>query len=410
MRKTAGTTPMSSMAEFASKRGRLARYKNVAAVIAALRPAVPVYALIPAAFDAAARSFREGFAGKTMYAVKANHAAPVLDQVYAAGIRHFDVASIPEVKAVHERFPDAAISFMAPVRLRGAAGEAYRSFGVRDFALDGDAELQTILRETNALADKRIAQELTLYVRLSVPADGALLELASKFGASTDAAVVLLKEIVRLGARPALTFHVGSQCMKAEAYARALAICGDVIARAGVTIAALDIGGGFPGYYQNVTVPPLSTYFDAIDAGIQSLTLPAATLLYCEPGRALVADGLSLITQAMIRRDHTIFINDGIYGSLNEYALKNWPVRYPLRVFSPRPDGSIAEKQGKTELFKVFGPTCDTLDLLHYQLEIPTDIAAGDWVVFDKLGAYSCALRTAFNGFFPDVFVETDAL
>jgi len=400
---------MSGIAEFASTRGRLPRHTNVAAAIAAMRPPVPVYALIPSAFQAAARSFREGFAGETMYAVKANHAAPVLDQVYAAGIRHFDVASIPEVKAVHDRFPDAAMSFMAPVRLRGAAGEAYRSFRIRDFALDSAAELQTILRETGAHADKVIAKELTLYVRLSVPADGALLELASKFGANTEEAAALLKEIARLGAQPALTFHVGSQCMKAEAYVRALAICGDVIARAGVTIAALDIGGGFPGYYRNVAVPPLSSYFDAINAGIRSLELPAATLLHCEPGRALVADGLSLITQVMIRRDHTIFINDGIYGSLNEYALKDWPVRYPLRVFTSRPDGSIAEKQGQTELFKVFGPTCDTLDVLHYQLEIPAAITAGDWVVFDKLGAYSCALRTAFNGFFPDTFVETDA-
>ncbi len=374
-----------------------------------MRPAMPVYALIPGAFQVAARSFREGFAGQTMYAVKANHAAPVLDQVYAAGIKHFDVASIPEVKAVHERFPDAAMSFMAPVRLRGAAGEAHRSFGIRDFALDSDAELQTILRETGAHADKRIAQELTLYVRLSVPADGALLELASKFGAIVEDAALLLGAIVRHGARPALTFHVGSQCMKAEAYTRALAICGEVIARAGVTIAALDIGGGFPGYYRNVIVPPLTTYFDAINSGIRALNLPAGTLLHCEPGRALVADGLSLITQVMIRRDHTIFINDGIYGSLNEYALKNWPVRYPLRVFGPRPDGGIVEKQGKTELFKVFGPTCDTLDLLHYQLEIPAGIAADDWVVFDKLGAYSCALRTAFNGFFPDTFIETEA-
>jgi ornithine decarboxylase len=394
---------MSNLAEFASKRGQLPRYKDVAAAVSAMRPATPVYALIPKEFRVAAHNFRDGFAGETMYAVKANHAAPVLDQVYASGIRRFDVASMAEVKAIHERFADAAMSFMAPVRLRGAAGEAFRKYGVRDFALDSEDELETILRETGATS------ELTLYVRVCVPADAALLELASKFGASKEHAVRLLKEIARRGARPALTFHVGSQCMKADAYAHALTICGEVIAQAGVKIAGLDIGGGFPGYYRNVVVPPLSSYFDAINAGIRALNLAPDTVLHCEPGRALVADGLSLITQVMIRRDHTIFINDGIYGSLSEYTLKNWPVRYPLRVFSPRPDGGLIEKRGASELFKVFGPTCDTLDVLHYQLEIPAEIAAGDWVVFDKLGAYSCALRSAFNGFFPDTFVEVEA-
>ena len=400
---------MTNLAEYATKRGQLPRYKDVATAIAAMQPATPVYALIPKAFRAAARNFRDGFMGETMYAVKANHATPVLDQVHAAGIRRFDVASIPEVKAIRERFPDAAMSFMAPVRLRGAAAEALKKYGVRDFTLDGEDELETILRETGAETDKRIAQQLTLYVRVCVPADAALLELASKFGANKEHAVRLLKEIARRGARPALTFHVGSQCMKAEAYSHALTICGEVIAQAGVRIAGLDIGGGFPGYYRNVVVPPLASYFDAINAGIRALNLSPDTVLHCEPGRALVADGLSLITQVMIRRDHTIFINDGIYGSLSEYTLKNWPVRYPLRVFSPRPDGSLVEKRGMSELFKVFGPTCDTLDVLHYQLEIPTEVAAGDWVVFDKLGAYSCALRSAFNGFFPDTFVEVEA-
>ncbi|MBI1212892.1 MAG: type III PLP-dependent enzyme [Alphaproteobacteria bacterium] len=400
---------MSNLAEFASKRGELQRFKDVAEAIAALRPTMPVYALNPQAFRAAARTFRAGFPGETMYAVKANHARPVLDLVYAAGVRHFDVASIPEVKAIYERFVDAKMSFMAPLRLKGAAGEAFRHYGVRSFALDCEDELHAILAETGGANDRRIAEQLTLYVRVSVPADAALLELASKFGAGTELAARLLLEIAKSGARPALTFHVGSQCMKASAFADAIAICGEVIALAGVPIHGLDVGGGFPGYYQNVVVPPLSSYFEAIKSGLDALHLGANVAIHCEPGRALVADGLSLITQAMTRRGRTLYINDGIYGSLSEYALKNWPVRYPVRVFSALADGSLVQKNGAGELFKVFGPTCDTLDVLHYEIEIPGDVSAGDWIVFDKLGAYSCALRTAFNGFFPDTFVEVDA-
>lgn len=384
----------------------LPRFASVAELIDKERPAQPVYALHPAAFKQAARAFLDGFPGETMYAVKANHALPVLDHVYAAGIRHFDVASLAEVRLTRERYPDANLHFMAPVRIRGSAGEAYRNYAVHSFALDSDEELAATLRETGADKDKTIASTLTLFVRLNVPADGALLELSSKFGASVNHAAQLLKNIQAAGAKPALTFHVGSQCLHPHAYKAALARCGEALAQAKVALAAIDVGGGFPGYYLGVNVPPLHEFFDAIRTGLAELDLPQSCTIYCEPGRALVADGLSVVTQVSLRRDHTLFLNDGIYGSLNEYALPNWPVRYPMRVFTAGPGGGLSEKTGRPAAFKAFGPTCDTLDVLHYKIDLPEAIAAGDWIEFQKLGAYSCALRTAFNGFYPDTFVK----
>jgi ornithine decarboxylase len=333
----------------------------------------------------------------------------VLDSVHNAGIRHFDVASLAEVKLARSRFPDSKLSFMAPVRIRGSAGEAFTKYGVRDFAIDSEEELATVLEETGANASKQAAAGLVIYVRLHVPADGALLELSSKFGVPVGSAAKLLQKIAAAGARPGLTFHVGSQCLFPRSYRTALKRCGEVLEQARTPIAAIDVGGGFPGYYLNVTVPPLEEFFAAIREGLDALNLPKDCKIYCEPGRALVADGLSVITQVSLRRDHTLYINDGIYGSLNEYALKDWPVRYPLRVYSQTPDGRIVEKAGRVVPFKTFGPTCDTLDVLHYLIDLPDTIAAGDWIEFQKLGAYSCALRTAFNGFYPDTFVEIRA-
>ncbi|MBP6012374.1 MAG: type III PLP-dependent enzyme [Alphaproteobacteria bacterium] len=398
--------PFSAHAVPARNAEALPCYRSVAALIEKFRPTLPVYALFPDAFKSVAQIFIDGFPGETMYAVKANNALPVLDHIYGAGIRHFDVASLAEVRLTRERYPDAKLSFMAPVRIRGAAGEAFRKYGVRDFALDSEDELTTILQETGAANDKSVAATLTLYVRLYVPADGALLELSSKFGASVSGAATLLQDIKAAGAKPGLTFHVGSQCLHPSSFKTALKRCGETIQQAGVELAALDVGGGFPGYYQNVTVPPLGEFFAAIRQGIAALRLPKSCAVYCEPGRALCADGLSVVTQISLRRDHTIYINDGIYGSLNEYALKNWPVRYPLAAYTSAPNGRIAERKGKTVPLKAFGPTCDTLDVLHYLIDLPEDVAAGDWIEFQKLGAYSCSLRTAFNGFYPDTFVE----
>lgn len=384
------------------------KYASVQELIETLQPDLPLYALHPQAFVRVARAFLDGFPGETMYAVKANHAMPVLDMVHAAGIRRFDVASMAEVRLVSERFPKARKNFMSPVRIRGTAGEAFRLYGVRDFALDSREELQVILSETGAATDPAIAGSLVLYVRLQVPADGALLELSSKFGVSVSEAAGLVKDIIAAGARPALTFHVGSQCLFPSSYKTALSRCGEVISQSGAALSAIDVGGGFPGYYQNVTVPPMEEYFQTIRTGLKALHLAPDCAILCEPGRALVADGLSVITQVSMRRDHTLYINDGIYGSLNEYALKNWPVRYPLRVYTTAPNGRIREKKSRPAAFKLYGPTCDSLDVLHYLLDLPDTIASGDWIEFQKLGAYSCALRTAFNGFYPDTFVQIE--
>ena len=382
------------------------RYASVQELIETLQPDMPIYALHPEAFRQVAAAFTSGFPGETMYAVKANHALPVLDMVHAAGINRFDVASIAEVRMVSERIPGAAMNFMAPVRIRGTAGEAFRLYGVRHFALDSHEELKAVLEETGAANDRSLAATLTLYVRLQVPADGALLELSSNFGVSVSAAATLIGAIVAAGARPALTFHVGSQCLFPSSYRTALGRCGEVIRQSGTSIAAIDVGGGFPATYLNVTVPPLDEFFATIRTGLANLNLAPDCTILCEPGRALVADGLSVVTQVSLRRDHTLYINDGIYGSLNEYALQNWPARYPARVFTTAPNGRVREKKSRAAAFKVYGPTCDSLDVLHYLIDLPDTIAAGDWIEFQKTGAYSCALRTAFNGFYPDTFVS----
>ena len=81
----------------------LARYPSFAALIEATRPTLPYYTLHPQRFRTAARRFQEYFPGTTMYAVKANPAPHVLDQIYESGIRHFDTASLAEIELIRAR-------------------------------------------------------------------------------------------------------------------------------------------------------------------------------------------------------------------------------------------------------------------------------------------------------------------
>ena len=110
-----------------------------------------------------------------------------------------------------------------------------------------------------------------------------------------------MKRVAESGAKPALTFHVGSQCLSPFSYAQAIEMARRTAALAGVEIQALDVGGGFPGPYHGNDVPPYHWYFDTIKEALE--TLPKQVPLLCEPGRALIAEGLSLITQVVLRKE-----------------------------------------------------------------------------------------------------------
>lgn len=374
----------------------LPRFASVETLIAALQPVEPVYVLLPERFHVAARRFIDSFPGDTLYAVKANPAPHVLDLVHAAGINHFDTASLGEIELVRGRFPDAICHFMAPVRWPGTARIAFEQYHVRDFVIDCDFELDKLLSETKGGKSCRI------FVRIATPLGGAVLELSSKFGTTPEDAARLLKRVAEAGARPALTFHVGSQCLSPFSYAQAIEMARRTAALAGIDIAALDIGGGFPWSYPGHDVPPYHWYFDTIREALATIPGADALPLLCEPGRGLVAEGMSLVTQVVLRKGDKLYINDGIYGSFDELTLPGWTTDYRLRVFALDAQGGVAAKADRSSAFRVYGPTCDTLDVLPRPLMLPDTIAAGDFIVFDEIGAYSYAVRTAFNGFIPD--------
>jgi ornithine decarboxylase len=372
----------------------LPRFPSVEKVIERLKPVEPVYVLHPGRFAAAARRFLDSFPGDTMFAVKANPAPLVLDQVWAGGIRHFDTASLPEIELVRGRFPDAICHFMAPVRAPGVAKVAFERFGITDYVVDCDYELDKLLAEIKS------PKKLRIFVRIATPLGGAVLELSSKFGATPEEGARLLKRVAEAGAAPCLTFHVGSQCLSPFSYAQAVEMARRTATLAGIEIAALDLGGGFPGPYPGNDVPPYHWYFDTIREALAAFGKQIPVM--CEPGRALVAEGLSLITQVILRKDGSLYLNDGVYGSFDELTLPGWTADYARNVFTLDAKGRALPLPGEQKPFRVYGPTCDTLDVLPRPLMLPESIAAGDFVVFEAIGAYSISIRTSFNGFFPD--------
>lgn len=358
-------------------------------LIARERPDMPVECLRPAAVTAAAQDFVTSFPGTTLYAVKCNPHPTLLRALRAGGVRHFDCASIAEVRRVSQMSCDAAIHFMHPVKARSAIREAWAQHGVRDFVLDSTGEFSKILAETRATA---VAGAPGLIVRLALPRGGASIDLSGKFGAAPDDAADLLRAARPHAARLGLSFHVGSQCLDPLAWRRALDTVGAVVRRAGVAVEIIDVGGGFPVAYPDMAPVPLGAFFAEIEEGFERLGLPDAEL-WAEPGRALVAGGASLVVQVQHRRGDALYINDGAYGGLADAAALGF--RYPVRLI--RPDGAPPSRE--LVGFSFYGPTCDSADAMRGPFVLPADTQEGDWIEIGQLGAYGAALRTGFNGF-----------
>ncbi len=354
-------------------------------------PERPVAFARPDAVAVAARWFQDSFKGDVFYAVKANPSPWVIEALVKNGVNSFDVASVPEIALVAEHAPGARMAFMHPVKSRRAIAEAYTKYGVTTFALDTHEELQKILEATGG------AQDLTLIVRLAVTAEGASYSLSGKFGVEPhEAPALLLATRSATQGKMGVSFHVGSQCMRPTAYQAAMAQAQRAIVRAGVLVDIVDVGGGFPSVYPGMVPPDMIDYVESIQRGFADMSVHEDTELWCEPGRALVAEASSILTKVELRKGEALYLNDGSYGSLFDAAHVKWP--FPVKLY--RGEGAEArEVGGPLRPFRFYGPTCDSLDHMPGPFWLPEDICEGDYVEIGMLGAYGVAMNTRFNGF-----------
>lgn len=369
------------------------RFPSVDSVVEALNPSYPILCVHPDRLARSAAAFLEGFPGRVLYAVKCNPHPLVLKSLWQAGIRHFDTASLNEIALVSELLPEAQCYFNHPVKGTAAIEAADRIYGMDAWVVDTVDELDKIEEEVGAHPD-------VIQVRLQTASGYAAFDLSLKFGATRDEAVALLRDVAARGYVPAISFHVGSQCRTPEAWSRAIHEAGDVMRAAGVDLRFLNVGGGFPAHYRGTQIPPLDTYFQAIKDAVAKLDLPPGCELMCEPGRALVVEGCTLLVQVHLRKGGSLYINDGVYGNLSELNIAK--LTPPVRLI--RKDGRPSSREFAP--FRIFGPTCDSLDVLPEPFVLPDDVTDGDWIEIGQVGAYSNALATPFNGFFTDTVVE----
>ena len=258
----------------------------------------------------------------------------MIETLAANGVDAFDVASIPEIELVAAHAPGARMAFMHPVKSR--ARDRAGLLRPRRADLRASTPTTSWPRSSTPPAARK---DLNLIVRLAVSRpSGAAYPLAGKFGVEPHEAPALL-----LAARRAtqelmgVSFHVGSQCMRPTAYQAAMAQASRALVRAGVFADVVDVGGGFPSVYPGMIPPDLGDYVAAIDRGFAEMMVHETTELWCEPGRALVAEGSSLLTRVELRKGDALYLNDGSYGALFDAAHAKWPFPVKLHRATARP-------------------------------------------------------------------------
>jgi ornithine decarboxylase len=327
------------------------------------------------------------------YSVKANPLPEIIRTMYKEGAG-FDIASIEEYDLVDEnvlgtlevldRFMENKIIYANTIKQT----KSLKKIEMKNLQMtfDNFLELDKI---------KACCRNPRLVLRIRVPNKGSVVELSSKFGASPDEAIDLLKYAKNLGLNvEGISFHVGSQCENYDNYTIAIKTCRKLFDEAknlGFALNLLDIGGGYP-------VPYYDDKFSLEDLGVVinkalDMYFPSDDVkIIAEPGRYLVATAATSVSEIIGKatRDGLpyYYINDGVYNTFSGVIFDH--INYHFKSF----------KSGPKEKSTVAGPTCDALDTIIRGNELP-DLNLGDLLIAENVGAYTNASATKFNGFQP---------
>jgi ornithine decarboxylase len=373
------------------------KFKSVENLVNQLKPDKPVYCIRKNSILSASKFFQKKFPGKILFAVKTNPHPEIIKTLIESGINQFDVASIEEIKAVKKFSQVAKCSYMHTVKSRESISEAYFKYGVKTFALDTKDELIKIIESTGN------ANDLELFIRVSVSNEHAEIDLSKKFGALNSEAVGLLRLAKQHSNKIGLSFHVGSQCMHPISYAKGITEVGNIIKKTKIVPDYINVGGGFPTIYPDLIPQSLDNYFDEIKKSLENLKINNLPEIICEPGRALVAESGSTIVRVNLRKKQKLYINDGTYGSLFDAGTPN--IVFPSKMIKDSSNKIISKK---LTAFNFYGPTCDSMDYMKGPFLLPNNIKENDYIELGQLGSYGLTFRTQFNGFYSNEIYEVE--
>ena len=330
---------------------------------------------------------------KPFYAIKCNPNLVMLEALAELGV-NFDCASQAEIRTIIEITKDPSrIIFANPCKMSGQIRYA-RSNDIDLIVFDCEEELYKI---------KLYHPYAKLVLRLAVDDSKSVCKFNKKFGTPIDQVkeLLVIAKTLKLMVT-GFSFHVGSNCSSADVFYEAIRECSNAIKVANeleIYPKLLDFGGGFPGNDDKLV--KIEQIAEKINAGITDFFPNAeeeGMEFIAEPGRFFAQRTHTLVMNVIGKKivnsekeeDKTIvyYLNDGIYGSFNcKFFDHANPVILPFN-----------ERDGKQYKSLLWGPTCDSIDMISENVMLP-ELAIGEWVYVENFGAYSCAASSSFNGF-----------
>jgi len=327
------------------------------------------------------------------YAVKCCYTDILLKTLANLGTG-FDVANKYEIDLVHRYGVSSERMIFANTIKQVNHLTHAREKGVKLMTFDNPWELDKI-REAFPDAD------LVLRIK-STPNDATVsINFSSKFGCPMYDVKPLLEKAKKLGLNVVgVSFHVGYRCADPKNYTDAIRdakVVFNIAEQMGYNMRILDLGGGYSGYPGD-TETPFETVAEKINEALsEHFGNRKDVKMISEPGRFLASRSHILALQVIGKssrldnngkRDLRYHLNDGLYGSFRVIQFENtFAKMYPL---NPR--------SKDLKVSTLFGPTCDSTDHIGKNHLLP-EMEVGDWIYFDKFGAYAQALSSYFNSY-----------
>ena len=370
----------------------------------------PAYVLDEADLRRRARAFRDAFAGyDVFYAGKAFLCTTVARWIAEEGLS-LDVCSDGELTvALRAGFDPARIGYhgntKTEVELMRAVSE-----GVGRIVVDSFDELDRLERVTASL-DRTAA----VMVRVTAGVEAHTHEYIAtahedqKFGFSITSGDAL-EAVRRVVAAPGLELlglhsHIGSQIFDTAGFEvaarRVLALHARVRDELGVTLAELDLGGGFGIAYTTQDDPsdPAQLAIELtkiVEHECQALGIERPRLSI-EPGRAIVGPAMCTVyTVGTVKRVEldggcvvrTYVSVDG--GMSDNIRTALYDADYSCTIASRDSDAPPV-------LARVVGKHCEAGDILVKDEFLPADIRPGDLLAVPATGAYCRSMASNYN-------------
>ncbi len=334
---------------------------------------------------------------QVFYAVKANSNVRIIETLRDLG-SSFDVASRGEIeKLLSLNISPKKMSFGNTIKKESHIAYAHE-IGIEYFAIDSEMELEKVAR--NAPGAK-------VYGRILMNSMDSDWPLSRKFGTDIDHIQELMIMAKELGLVPyGMNFHVGSQTLNKFSWKQALLEVADIFITLkenhGIELELINLGGGMP-IQHTKPIPTVEEVGEVIKTTIEDNFGDFPNLkLFIEPGRSMVGNIGTLVSEVILRsnkqKQEWLFIDSGIFHGLFE-TIEDF--RYEIVV--------PGKKREQLVNFTLAGPTCDSIDIIYDEVDLPFSTTLGDLLFFKNAGAYTVEYATSFNGINPpDVYILQD--